>query len=77
MLNRGLRIVGGMVPAVLNLYVDKPPIQLIKHRHPTKQAKGKNRSRYCTCPQRIDFLFSLVEWQCFISYTGRFVNIQV
>ena len=30
-----------MVPAVLNLYVDKPFAQLIQRRHSTKQTKGK------------------------------------
>ena len=49
-----------MVPAVLNLYVDNPFVQLIKHCHPTKQTKGKNRPIVCTCLHRIYFRFSLL-----------------
>ena len=57
-----------MVPAVLNLYVGKPFVQLIGHCHSTKQTQGKNRSIDCTCLQRIDFSFLyLVEWKCWIN----------
>ena len=50
----------GIVPAVLNLYVDKSFVQLMKHCHSTKQTKGENKSIDCTYLQRIDFLFSLL-----------------
>ena len=49
-----------MMPAVLNLHVEKPFVQLIKYCHSTKQIKGENRSTDCACLQRIDFLFSLL-----------------
>ena len=49
-----------IVQAVLNLYVDKPSVKLIKHCHPTKQTKEKNRSINCTCLHRIAFVFSLL-----------------
>ena len=58
-----------MVPAVLNLYVDKPFVQLINHCHSTKQTKEKNRSILCTCLQDIFSFLYLVELQCFISFT--------
>ena len=41
----------------LNLFVDKPFVQLIKHCHSTKQT---NRSIFFTCLQRIYFYFSLL-----------------
>ena len=48
-----------MVPAVLNLYVNKP-VPVIINWHSIKQTKGQNRSIDCTYLQRIDFLFPLL-----------------
>ena len=59
-----------MVPAVLNLYVDKPFVQLIKHCHLTKQRKEK--SILYRQAQSIDLFppfVCLVEWKCSINCT--------
>ena len=50
-----------MVPAVLNLYVDKTYVQLIVLLF-NWAGKRENRSIDCACLQRIDFLFSLLPW---------------
>ena len=49
-----------MVPAVFDLYVGRPLVQLKKHFHPAKQEGGKDRAIDCTRLQRIGFLFSLL-----------------
>ena len=58
-----------IVPAVLNLYVDNPFVQLIYKVLPFNQAdRRENRSIDRACLQRIDFLFlCLVDWQYFTS----------
>ena len=58
-----------MVPAVLNLYVDKSFVQLCKKASPFDKAEKKRKFIHCRQMQSIDLVFHfsyLVEWQCLL-----------